>query len=135
MTYNYRTKGVCSKEMHIELNDDHTIKSVEVIGGCNGNLQGISRLVEGMKAEDAIARMRGIRCGYKPTSCPDQLAKAMASGPRTITATTKPENGPVLQNPGKQRKNKSSYTVSRTAPGNGAADVCRSPGPIVVTGD
>ena len=45
MTYNYRTKGVCSKEMHIELNDDHTIKSVEVIGGCNGNLQGISRLV------------------------------------------------------------------------------------------
>ena len=70
MTYNYRTKGVCSKEMHIELNDDHTIKSVEVIGGCNGNLQGISRLVEGMKAEDAIARMRGIRCGFKNTSCP-----------------------------------------------------------------
>ena len=69
MTYNYRTKGVCSKEMHIELNDDHTIKSVEVIGGCNGNLQGISRLVEGMKAEDAIARMRGIRCGFKNTSC------------------------------------------------------------------
>ena len=47
MVYNYRTKGVCSKEMHIELSDDHTIKSVEVIGGCNGNLQGISRLVEG----------------------------------------------------------------------------------------
>ena len=77
MTYNYRTKGVCSKEMHIELNDDHTIKSVEVIGGCNGNLQGISRLVEGMKAEDAIARMRGIRCGFKNTSCPDQLAIAL----------------------------------------------------------
>ena len=73
MTYNYRTKGVCSKEMHIELNDDHTIKSVEVIGGCNGNLQGISRLVEGMKAEDAIARMRGI----KNPSCPDQLAIAL----------------------------------------------------------
>ena len=63
MTYNYRTKGVCSKEMHIELNDD--------------NLQGISRLVEGMKAEDAIARMRGIRCGFKNTSCPDQLAIAL----------------------------------------------------------
>lgn len=77
MTYNYRTKGVCSKEMHIELNDDHTINSVEVIGGCNGNLQGISRLVEGMKAEDAIARMRGIRCGFKNTSCPDQLAIAL----------------------------------------------------------
>ena len=60
MTYNYRTKGVCSKEMHIELNDDHTIKSVEVIGGCNGNLQGISSLVRG-----------------KNTSCPDQLAIAL----------------------------------------------------------
>ena len=81
MTYNYRTKGVCSKEMHIELNDDHTIKSVEVIGGCNGNLQGISRLVEGMKAEDAIARMRGIRCGFKNTSCPDQLWRRTSSKP------------------------------------------------------
>ncbi len=79
MTYNYRTKGVCSKEMHIELNDDHTIKSVEVIGGCNGNLQGISRLVEGMKAEDAIARMRGIRCGFRippaPISSPSRWAR------------------------------------------------------------
>ena len=78
MIYNDRTKGVCSKEMHIELNDDHTIKHVEVIGGCNGNLQGISRLVEGMKAEDAIERMRGIRCGFKNTSCPDQLSIALA---------------------------------------------------------
>ena len=77
MVYNYRTKGVCSKEMHIELNDDHTIKSVEVIGGCNGNLQGISHLVIGMKAQDAIDRMRGIRCGGKPSSCPDQLATAL----------------------------------------------------------
>ena len=77
MTYNYRTKGVCSKEMHIELNDDHTIKSVEVIGGCNGNLKGISRLLKGMKAEDAIARMEGTTCGPRPTSCPDQLALAL----------------------------------------------------------
>ena len=77
MIYHYRTKGVCSQEMHIELNDDHTINHVEVIGGCNGNLQGISRLVEGMKAEDAIARMRGIRCGSKNTSCPDQLSIAL----------------------------------------------------------
>ena len=75
MTYNYRTKGVCSKEMHIELNDDHTIKSVEVIGGCNGNLKGISRLLKGMKAEDAIARMEGTTCGPRPTSCPDQIAQ------------------------------------------------------------
>ena len=77
MTYTYRTKGVWSREMRLELNDDHTIRRVEVIGGCNGNLQGISRLVEGMKAEDAIARMRGIRCGLKDTSCPDQLAIAL----------------------------------------------------------
>ena len=77
MTYTYRTKGVCSKEMRLALDDDHTIRSVEVIGGCNGNLQGISRLVEGMKAEDAIARMRGIRCGTKNTSCPDQLSIAL----------------------------------------------------------
>ena len=75
MTYNYRTKGVCSKEMHIELNDDHTIASIEVIGGCNGNLKGICQLLKGMKAEDAIERMKGTLCGSKPTSCPDQIAK------------------------------------------------------------
>lgn len=78
MTYVYRTKGVCSKEMRLELDDAHIIRHVEVIGGCNGNLQGISRLMEGMKAEDAIARMRGIRCGAKDTSCPDQLSIALA---------------------------------------------------------
>ena len=77
MTYNYRTKGVCSKEMHIELNDDHTIKSVEVIGGCNGNLQGISKLVEGMDIDTVIERLDGIHCGMKETSCPDQLANAL----------------------------------------------------------
>ena len=75
MTYNYRTKGVCSKEMHIELNDDHTIKSVQVLGGCDGNLKGIAKLLPGMKAEDAIARMEGTTCGPRPTSCPDQIAK------------------------------------------------------------
>ena len=63
--------------MHIELHVDHTIMSGAGIGGCIGNLQGFSRLVEGMKAEDAIARMRGIRCGFKNTSCPDQLAIAL----------------------------------------------------------
>ena len=77
MTYNYRTKGVCSKEMYIELNDDHTIKSVEVIGGCNGNLQGISKLVEGMDIDTVIERLDGIHCGMKETSCPDQLANAL----------------------------------------------------------
>ena len=65
----------CSKETHIVLNDDHTIESIEVVGGCNGNLKGISRLLKGMKAEDAIARMEGTTCGPRPTSCPDQIAQ------------------------------------------------------------
>ncbi len=77
MTYTYRTRGVCSKEMRFELDSGHIIHNVQVVGGCNGNLQGIARLVEGMKAEDAIERMRGIRCGFKDTSCPDQLSIAL----------------------------------------------------------
>ena len=76
MTYTYRPKGVCAQRMTIEL-EDGIVKNVEVLGGCNGNLQGISALVRGMKAEEAIERMRGIRCGFKSTSCPDQLAKAL----------------------------------------------------------
>ncbi len=72
----YQPKGVCSKAIDIELEDD-IIKSVKFTGGCNGNTQGISRLVVGMKAEDAISRLRGIKCGFKSTSCPDQLACAL----------------------------------------------------------
>lgn len=75
-TYTYTPKGVCSRRMTVELKDG-VIRDVRIEGGCNGNLQGISRLVTGMKAEDAIARMRGIQCGGKPTSCPDQLAAAL----------------------------------------------------------
>ena len=76
MTYSYRPKGVCSQRMTIEL-EDGVIRDVQILGGCNGNLQGIAALVRGMKAEEAIERMRGIRCGFKNTSCPDQLAKAL----------------------------------------------------------
>ena len=76
MKVTYTPRGVCSRFMEIEA-EDGIIRSVKVIGGCNGNLQGISRLVEGMRVEEAIARLRGIRCGGKPTSCPDQLSKAM----------------------------------------------------------
>ena len=76
MTYTYMPKGVCSRKMTVEL-DGEIIKNVKVEGGCNGNLQGISHLVEGMNALDAIARMRGIRCGFKSTSCPDQLSLAL----------------------------------------------------------
>ena len=68
-SFSYPNKGTCSKETHIVLNDDHTIESIEVIGGCNGNLKGISRLLKGMKAEDAIARMEGTTCGPRPP-CP-----------------------------------------------------------------
>ena len=76
MTHTYRTRGVCSQQMTVEL-DNGIIRSVEIIGGCNGNLQGISHLVEGMDAQEAIRRMKGIRCGYKDTSCPDQLSIAL----------------------------------------------------------
>ena len=67
-SFSFPNVGTCSKQTNIVLNDDHTIESVEVIGGCNGNLKG-------MKAEDAIARMEGTTCGPRPTSCPDQIAQ------------------------------------------------------------
>ena len=73
----YRTKGTCSMAIQVELAPDHTIEHVEFIGGCSGNTQGVAILVQGMKAEDAIEKIEGIRCGAKPTSCPDQLAKAL----------------------------------------------------------
>ena len=66
--FSFPNKGTCSKQTNFVLNDDHTIASIEVIGGCNGNLKGISRLLKGMKAEDAIARMEGTTCGPRPTS-------------------------------------------------------------------
>lgn len=74
----YQTKGTCSTYIDVELDGD-IIRSVSFFGGCNGNLQGISKLVEGMKAEDAIKKLKGIKCGFKPTSCPDQLAVALES--------------------------------------------------------
>lgn len=76
MHITYRPKGVCSQLMEIDV-EDGIIEKVVVKGGCSGNLQGISSLLVGMKAEDAIAKMEGIRCGFKNTSCPDQLAKAL----------------------------------------------------------
>lgn len=76
MTITYQTKGTCSSRMTIEV-EDGVVQSLQVDGGCNGNLQGISKLVAGMKVEDVITRLEGIRCGFKPTSCPDQLAQAL----------------------------------------------------------
>ena len=72
----YKTNGTCSSMIDIETNGD-IIESVTFTGGCNGNLQGISILVKGMKIEDAIAKLKGIKCGFKNTSCPDQLARAL----------------------------------------------------------
>ena len=74
----YVPKGVCSKAIDIDVNNG-VIQSVSFSGGCNGNLQGISSLVQGMKIEEAISRLKGIKCGYKSTSCPDQLAQALDS--------------------------------------------------------
>lgn len=76
MMYEYNPSGVCSRKIDIETDGD-VIKSVRFTGGCNGNLQGISSLVIGQKIDDVIARLEGIHCGMKNTSCPDQLAKAL----------------------------------------------------------
>ena len=76
MEHVFRPRGVCSHEMRVEI-EDGIIRKVAVKGGCSGNLQGISKLVVGMDAREAISRMEGIRCGMKPTSCPDQLSKAI----------------------------------------------------------
>lgn len=77
MTFSFANHGVCSRQTIVDIAPDHTINEIQVIGGCNGNLSGISRLLVGMKAEDAIARMEGTKCGPRPTSCPDQIAKAL----------------------------------------------------------
>ena len=76
MQYEYKTKGTCSQRILFEINDGK-VMNVQFVGGCNGNLQGISRLVEGMDVDKVIERIEGIHCGFKPTSCPDQLAKAL----------------------------------------------------------
>lgn len=77
MTINYLTRGVCSRQITVEISDDGIIESVKFLGGCNGNTQGISALVKGMTVEDAIERLEGIDCGGRGTSCPDQLANAL----------------------------------------------------------
>lgn len=76
MTYTYKTRGTCSREIKFEINDG-IVSKVSFVSGCNGNLQGIGQLVEGMKVEDVISRLKGINCNGKGTSCPDQLARAL----------------------------------------------------------
>lgn len=76
MKFRYRTQGTCSEMIEFEIVDGK-LHNVQFYGGCHGNLQGIGKLVEGMDANDVIAKLGGIRCGYKDTSCPDQLSKAI----------------------------------------------------------
>ena len=75
-SFTYITKGVCARKIDVEI-DDGIITSVKFIGGCAGNTQGVAALVKGMSVDEAISRLSGIRCGFKPTSCPDQLATAL----------------------------------------------------------
>ena len=76
----YITQGTCSKLIHVELNDNDIIEQVQFVGGCNGNTKGICALVKGQPAQAVIDRLKGIQCGVRPTSCPDQLAKALEEG-------------------------------------------------------
>lgn len=76
MKYTYTPKGVCSRQINLEV-ENGIVTKLEVIGGCNGNLQGISKLVQGMKVEEVIKRLKGIDCNSKGTSCPDQIARAL----------------------------------------------------------
>lgn len=76
MRLQYKTEGVCSRQINIEV-ENGIVESVEFIGGCNGNAKGISKLVKGMKVDDVIEKLKGVTCGYKNTSCPDQLATAL----------------------------------------------------------
>lgn len=76
MQISYKTQGTCSREINITV-EDGIVQDVEFIGGCNGNLKGISKLVKGMKVEDVISKLENTKCGFKNTSCPDQLAKAL----------------------------------------------------------
>ena len=76
MDFKYKTRGTCAREISFQL-EDGIVKNVSFFGGCNGNLKGIAALVEGKKAEEVIPLIKGIKCGFKPTSCPDQLAQAL----------------------------------------------------------
>ena len=77
MQHRYTCRGTCSREVSFDLAEDGTVSGVRFVGGCSGNTQGVAALVEGRKAEDVVARLKGIKCGFKPTSCPDQLATAL----------------------------------------------------------
>ena len=74
MKHSFRPRGICAQEIIVDVDDQGVIQDVQIIGGCDGNHKGISALVRGMKAQEAVERLKGISCGPRPTSCPDQLA-------------------------------------------------------------
>ncbi len=77
MTYTHRNKGVCSSSVSFDIDDSGIVRNVRFMGGCNGNTQGVARLAEGRPAKELVAALRGIRCGMRTTSCPDQLAQGI----------------------------------------------------------
>ena len=81
MQFEYKTKGTCSRAVIVDV-EDGVITDCQFVGGCSGNTQGVAALVIGMKTEDAISKIKGIKCGFKPTSCPDQLALALEESVR-----------------------------------------------------
>lgn len=83
MQFEHKNKGTCSQAIRFEL-DGNIVKNVQFLGGCHGNLQGIGKLVEGMDADEVIRRLSGVRCSMKQTSCPDQLAKAIAEAKQKV---------------------------------------------------
>ncbi len=77
MSYSYKTRGVCARAISFDI-EDNIVKNIKFTGGCSGNTQGVAKLAEGMTTDEIIEKLSGIRCGFKGTSCPDQLAKAVA---------------------------------------------------------
>ena len=77
MQYKYKPQGVCASEMIFEIDENNIVRDLKVMNGCNGNLKGIAELVKGMKIDDIIARLSGIKCNFKQTSCPDQMSRAL----------------------------------------------------------
>ncbi len=94
--YEYRTQGTCSTKINFDIvrkDDRKVVTGVKFTGGCSGNTQGVARLVEGMEVNEAISRMEGIKCGFKPTSCPDQLANALKSALLGVLIADDPKVG------------------------------------------
>ncbi|MCR5330982.1 MAG: TIGR03905 family TSCPD domain-containing protein [Lachnospiraceae bacterium] len=94
--YEYRTQGTCATKINFDIvrkDDRKVVTGVKFTGGCSGNTQGVARLVEGMEVNEAISRMEGIKCGFKPTSCPDQLANALKSALLGVLIADDPKVG------------------------------------------